>query len=133
MKMSFHQSRWVQVKITALARVHACPRINSQSRKAIDDVVTDFCASLLEKFKLDEAREPSNNLAAIAFQLKKMKFTRNREIYIYLEKNLLFFGVDKMPMASLIPLMQSFKINYLHSQELFRATMHAVHKQSQGF
>ena len=95
--------------------------------------MTDFCASLLEKFKLDEARDSSNDLAAIAFQLKKMKFTRNPDIYIYLEKNLLFFGVDKMPMASLIPLMQSFKINYLHSQELFRATMLAVHRNSQGF
>jgi hypothetical protein len=62
-----------------------------------------------------------------------MKFTRNPEIYIYLEKNILFFGVDKMPMASLIPLMQSFKINYLHSQELFVATMLAIHKASQGF
>ena len=135
MKMQFLQSRWVQINLTALARVYVSPKLNESKKVMLDELLMQYSATIIQKLKVEDSRKhlAGNDFAAIAFQLKKMRFTGNPELFIFIENQLLNCGVGKIALQSLIVLIQAFKSNALHSQVLFNQTLLAIHQSSKGF
>lgn len=135
MKMQFLQSRWVQITLTALARVYVSPKIQESKKMLIDELMVQYSESIIKKLKVEDRRSQTaaNDFAAIAFQLKKMKFTANPPLFIFIENQLSNIGLTQMPLTSLIVLIQAFQTNALHSQVLYNQTILTIYKTSQGF
>ncbi len=87
---------------------------------------------LPQKMKLNDEKESykANDLARIAFQLKKLHLNDISEVFIYIENQLLDHYQQFLFIQPLFMLLQAFGQHGLHSQKLYTFTLGKLYQQT---
>ncbi|CDW78621.1 UNKNOWN [Stylonychia lemnae] len=116
----FYQSRWIALNITLLSKLYSSNKLTPEQSQQLIDFAKEYALLIPDKYQNISRREVTqgNDFATITFHLKNLGITDMPEVYVYLENQLLNF-CDSLNKVSLMLLIQSFGIGYIHSQTLF--------------